>query len=150
MSNCGEPAVTFNYANWVLRYPEFAVVPQPLAQLYFDEATIYCRNKLGPVPTIPVLTQLLNMLTSHIAQLNAPGTDPGAPVGRLSDVTEGSVSASFENDYPPGSAQWFQQTKYGAAYWQATLAFRLFRYKTAPVAGGPASWGGLPWLNSLP
>ena len=148
MSGCGAPAVVFNFTNWSTRYPEFASVNPTLAQLYFDEATLYCANHLNPVRTVAALTMLLYMLTSHIAQLNSPTTTSGAssatPPGRLSDATEGSVSASFENDYPPGSAQWFQQTKYGAAYWQASLPYRLFRYKVPCY--GPASLAQVPWL----
>ena len=33
-----------------------------------------------------------------------------------------------ENLYPPGSAQWWQQTKYGAAFWAATSQYRGMRY----------------------
>lgn len=141
-------AVTFNVAAWKLRYPEFTTVDNTLAQLYFDEATLYCRNSLNPVPTIAALTQLLNMLTAHIAALNSPttaaGLNPATPPGRIGSATEGSVSVDFVNDYPPGSAQWFEQTKYGAAYWQASLPFRLFRYK--PITYGPASLSQIPWL----
>lgn len=146
--NPGMPAIQFEYSGWVARYPEFAGVSQPSAQMYFDEATLYCQNRLNPVPNLTALRTLLNMLTAHIAALNSPTTSSGAnpltPPGRLSSVTEGSVSASFENQYPPGSAQWYQQTKYGAAYWQAVLPYRLFRYK--PKTYGPASLAQIPWL----
>lgn len=142
------PTVTFDYAAWIARYPEFTGVSSGSAQLYFNEATLYCANRLNPVSSVTALSMLLNMLTAHIAQLNSPttpaGANSGTPPGRLSDVTEGSVSASFQNDYPPGTPQWFQQTKYGAAYWQATLPYRLFRYKPACV--GRASLGQIPWL----
>lgn len=150
MSNCGTPPVVFVYADWVARYPEFSGVSSQSAQLYFNEATLYCANRLNPVRTVAALTMLLYMLTAHIAQLNSPTTTAGAnsatPPGRLSDASEGSVSASFQNDYPPGSAQWFQQTKYGAAYWQASLPYRLFRYKPASTFPGPASFAQVPWI----
>lgn len=148
MSSPGVPAVTFNPALWKQRYPEFVGVPDELAQLYFDEATLYCANKLNPVKLVATLTTLLNQLTAHIAALNSPttasGASPGTPPGRLSNVTEGSVSASFQNDYPPGTPQWYQQTKYGAAYWAATLPYRLFRY--VPPCPRPASLAQVPWL----
>lgn len=141
-------AVTFDYEAWTERYSEFAAVREPLANLYFAEATIYCANKLNPVPTVEMLSALLGMVTAHIAALNSPttavGANPNAPPGRLSNATEGSVSATFDMDVPPGSAQWFAQTKYGAAFWQATLPMRLFRYK-APIPG-PASFSQMPWL----
>ena len=83
------------------------------------------------------------MLAAHIAQLNAPqingqpGTGAGnapAPniVGRIANASEGSVSVSTQLDLPPGSSQWFAQTKYGLAYWQATAAYRTMRYIPGP------------------
>jgi hypothetical protein len=122
--------VTFNYTTWVTRYPEFAGVAQPLAQLYFNEATLYCDNAgSGPVNDAPTLSLLLNMLTAHIAQLNAAlnGQAASPLVGRVSEATEGSVSVRTDMPAMPGSAAWFQQTKYGLAFWQATAQFRTFR-----------------------
>lgn len=151
MSCAGSPAVTFDVTVWKARYPEFNAVDPTLAGLYFQEATLYCANKLNPVPNVPTLAMLLNMLTAHIAALNSPttasGASPATPPGRLSNATEGSVSAAFQNDYPPGTPQWFQSTKYGSAFWAATLAFRLFRYRPkATFSFSPASQGGMPWL----
>lgn len=141
-------AVTFDVVTWKVRYPEFASVSNELAQLYFNEATLYCQNRLNPVPNVTTLAILLNMVTAHIAALNSPttaaGSNPGAPTGRLGSATEGSVSVTYDLNASPGSEQWFVQTKYGFAYWQATLAFRLFRYK--PKCYGPASLSQVPWL----
>lgn len=154
MSYCGGPvSVTFNYAMWIVRYPEFASVSQPLAQLYFDEATLYCANHLNPIRTLPALTTLLNMLTAHIAALNSPitaaGSSAATPPGRLSNVTEGSVTAQFDFEVEPGSQSWYVQTKYGAAFWQATLPYRLFLYRPGPAikanAFGLASFGRMQW-----
>ena len=77
---------------------------------------------------------LLNMLTAHIAALNAPlGGQPSSPlVGRVSNATEGTVTVATDNQYPPGSVQWYQQTKYGAAFWAASA-----QYRTAIYAPGP-------------
>lgn len=124
--------VQFNYAQWVMRYPEFAdSVDQGLAQLYFDEATVYHRNDGGgPVTDATAQLVYLNQLTAHIAKLNAPtpaGEDAAPLVGRITSASQGAVNVSVENQYPPGSPQWFQQTKYGAAYWQATALLRTFR-----------------------
>jgi hypothetical protein len=47
---------------------------------------------------------------------------------------EGSVSVSFDVSAEPGSKDWFYQTKYGAAYWQATLQYRKFRYAPGHAA----------------
>jgi hypothetical protein len=141
------PAVTFDYSAWVARYPEFSAVSSVSAGLYFNEATAYCQNAIGPVPTVALLMTFLNMLTAHIAALNSPvtasGANPSTPPGRISNASEGSVSVAFQNDYPPGSAQWYQQTKYGSAYWQASLPYRLGRY--VPPCYGPASLAQVPW-----
>lgn len=141
--------VTFNYGTWLQRYPEFKGVDQALATLYFNEASLYCVNSISN-PAFPngTLPALLNMLTAHIAWLNSPrdvngnpasgGSQPPSPlVGRISQATEGSVSVSAESDYPPGTPQWYQQSRYGSAYWAATAPYRTARYAARPtmVAG---------------
>lgn len=140
-------AVTFDYAAWVARYPEFANVSEPQALGYFDEAGLYCANDACN-PALAVLPTLLNMLTAHIAWLNAPRDASGNPaasgqpasplVGRISNASEGSVSVQTENQYDSGTPQWYQQTRYGAAYWAATAQFRTARYSARPtVVAGP-------------
>lgn len=126
--------VTFNFAVWVQRYPEFQGVDEWLAQAYFDEAGLYCANSIQN-PALPILSTLLNMLTAHIAWLNATrnGEPASSLVGRISDATEGSVSVSVQNDYDPGTPQWYQQTKYGAAFWAATAPYRTARYVPNPT-----------------
>lgn len=144
-------AVTFDYTTWLLRYPEFAPIPQARVQLFFNEATRFCKNCLGPVNTVEALRDFLNMVTAHIASLNTDVNGnpkpPNAPVGRLSDATEGTVSASYQNDYAPGTPQWFQQTPYGSEYWAATAQFRTFRYR-APCNPNLGDWpgNGEAWL----
>ena len=132
--------VVFNYASWIARYPEFSVLangadPTVVAPLCFDEACIYLNNTdASLVRSVAVRTVLLNMLTAHIMQLNfgSNGQTPTAMVGRVSSATEGSVSVSTAMD-TPGSAAWFEQTKYGSAYWQASAQFRMMRYVPPPL-----------------
>lgn len=152
--------VVFNYSGWIARYPEFSAVSPAAAQQYFNEATLYCRNDGGgPVSNATIQATLLNMLTAHIAALYSqsqgdpnPGTakDANTPVGRISDAAEGSVHVSLQNDMPPGTAQWYNSTKYGASYWAATAVYRGFRYVRAPAsvpAFGRAMGGyGARWL----
>lgn len=147
--------VQFDYASWVARYPEFVNIASLTAQEYFNEATLYHANDgSGPIRNPQVQSQLLNMLTSHIAWLNSPidptekpnssGNIPSSPlVGRISSANQGSVSVSTENSHPEGTPQWYQQTKYGSAYWAATGRARMARY-VRPVrrAFGPPGWGG--------
>lgn len=134
---------TFVYANWIASYPEFSAVSEPQAAAFFSEATLYLRNDgTSPVCDTGNQTTLLYMITAHIAAQrvqSAGSPNPGAPqdantpVGRITSASEGSVSVSTENSYPPGSAQWYQTTKYGSAYWQATNAFRRMRYRAHPT-----------------
>lgn len=132
-----ENVVSFDYSSWALRYPELAAsVPQPLAQQYFNEATLYCDNTPCSIVTdLTMRAMLLNMVTAHIAALNAPlnGQASSPLVGRINTATEGSVSVGTQLDMPPGSAQWFAQTKYGLSFWQATAQFRSMRYVPGPV-----------------
>lgn len=129
--------VEFNYGSWVARYPDLgACVGTELADSYFVEAGLYLNNT--PCSVVRDLAQrslLLGMLVAHIAALNANlNGQPSSPiVGRISSATEGSVSVQAQFDMPPGSAQWFAQTKYGAAFWQASAQFRTMRYIPSPA-----------------
>ena len=144
--------VNFSYASWIARYPEFdpensnsvQPVSSPLATQYFNEATVYqANNGAGPIRDATLALTLMNMLVAHIASLNtanANGTPAPNIVGRISNASEGSVSIGTDNQYPPGSPQWFQQTKYGAAWWAGTAQFRTMRNvvgpATVPAFGG--------------
>lgn len=137
--------VSFDYGAWVSRYPEFAQVDEPMAQAYFNEATLYHRNDGGgPVADSTTQTVLLNMLTAHIAAINAPDAQGNAPsplVGKIVSAGQGSVNVSTQwNATNP--EQYYSQTKYGAAYWAASAQFRTFR----PVRGSARRRFGLfPW-----
>jgi len=135
--------VTFNSEAFLARYPEFNTLSPTLLQAYFTEATFYCRNDGGgPVQDLPTLTVLLNMLTAHIAALNGGvnGQNPTQMVGRLTSAGEGSVHVSMDMK-APDSAAWFMQTKYGAAYWQASLPYRLGgHYAIDPCLTQGAIW----------
>lgn len=124
--------VSFDYGVWAMRYPELAgSVVQPLAALYFAEATLYCDNTAcSPIEDLGVRALLLNMATAHVAALNAPvnGQAPSPLVGRINSATQGSVTVQAQNDYPPGTVQWWQATRYGAAFWAATQQYRTARY----------------------
>lgn len=126
-------SVTFDYQVWIHRYPEFKSVAECDAQGYFDEATLYHRNDGGgPVADAGQQRVLLNMLTAHIAKLYATvgGVAPSGLVGRITDASEGSVSAAVDKfANMPNSAQWYIQTPYGFAYWQATRQYRTAHYR---------------------
>lgn len=127
---------TFDYATWSIRYPELAPnVSAALAELYFIEAGIYLDNsEASPIIDVALRRVMLNALVAHIASLNGMG--PGGAsglVGRVSSATEGSVSVSVADYHTPGSAAWYAQTAYGAAYWAMTAPYRNFAYVPGPI-----------------
>jgi len=143
--------VAFDYSLWVARYPEFSGVAQPLAQMYFTEATLYLNNTDSSIVCDGApggeRAMLLNMLTAHIAAMNSgPNGQPASQlVGRIATATEGSVSVGTQNDYPPGTVQWYQTTKYGAAFWAATAKYRTMHYVVSPGRPMDPYW---PWMGS--
>lgn len=125
---------TFNQVAFLARYPEFtaysAANPASLTAM-FSEAQLYFT-----LFNNPNAQTYLNMLTAHIAFIGGALSADGQarPVGRMSDAAEGSVSASFEGVPPtPGTGAWFQQSQYGAAFWQATSSLRSARYRARPT-----------------
>lgn len=137
--------VVFDLAAFRVRYPEFAAVSDALLNAYFIEAQIYLNNTAcSPVADVAIRSVYLNMLVAHLASLNGPGSS--SLVGRIASATEGSVSVSVDMASGSPSSAWFMQTKYGAAYWQATAAYRTFHY--VPSFSRAPSWParrGFPW-----
>lgn len=108
--------------------------------MYFDLATQYCRNDGGgPVSKATIQVRLLNLMTAHLAFLLAGNnTSDGASslVGRISSASEGSVSVSAEMPGSNANSAWYLQTKYGAAFWQATAVYRTMRYRHSCLPNG--------------
>lgn len=129
--------VVFNPTAFKVRYPEFAAVSNTLLDACFTESGLYLSNRdNSPVQDVARRTLLLNMLTAHIAFIGGALSADGQarPNGRLSQASEGSVSATFDSvPATPGSGAWFAQSQYGAAFWQATSSLRGFRYRSRPT-----------------
>ncbi len=144
--------VVFDSAGFLARYPEFSSVATATLAAYFNEAALYCNNTdLSPVTDGSaggLRSMYLNMLVAHIAALNSGvnGNAPNQLVGRIDQAGEGSVSVHADMGAVPGSAAWFLQTQYGAAYWQATATYRTMQYfpgrSYAQRFRGRASWRG--------
>jgi len=142
MATAPAGSVAFNWTYFYTRYPELASIGLALAQLYFNEAALYCDNSSSsPVADANVGGQrylFLHMITAHIAQLNMPiataaGSTPSSPlVGRINSATEGSVTVQTEFKVPDGTPQFWAQTKYGVAFWVAASQYRQFFYVTGP------------------
>lgn len=127
----------FDPVAFAARYPEFAQVNPTRLTALFSEAGLYLSNTdCSPVRDVTRRGVLLNMITAHISFLAGDLSADGQarPVGRVSQAAEGSVSATFEGVPPtPGSGAWFQQSQYGAAFWQATTGLRGMRYIPRPT-----------------
>lgn len=140
------PAVTFDYTNWIVWYPDFVNVSEAYATGCFWRAGMLCQNNAANPAVIrsggdtTQLQYFLNLLTCHIVWLNAPqinglpnttgGTSPSPLVGRISQATEGSVTVAAEMPNQPQGAAWYQQTKWGAEYWSASAGYRQAVYST--------------------
>jgi hypothetical protein len=121
--------VVFDEVAFKARYPEFNALTSPVLAAYFTEATIYLNNtETSPVTDEAQRAILLNMLVAHIAFLNSSSSANSGLVGRIASATEGSVSVTTDVGPMTGSQAWFMQSRYGAAYWQATAPYRTFRY----------------------
>ena len=129
--------VIFDPVAFVTRYPEFTSVTTPRMQACFDDSGLYLSNSdSSPVQDVTRRQSLLWMLTAHILTLGGALASDGKPlpVGRVSNASEGTVSAALDYmEMKPGSGPWFQQTSYGAAFWQATSNLRGFRYIARPT-----------------
>lgn len=138
----------FDYAAWVLRYPEFGAVSAERAALFFAEAGLYLDNTdASPITDVTYRGVLLNMLTAHVAALSGALEADGKPsglVGRVSSASEGQVSVSVDGGMLPASAAWYAQTPYGLAYWQATKRQRGAAY-VPPAPYNFEPWGVSPW-----
>lgn len=132
--------VTFNYAEFIAAYPMFNQVSEPaLTQCFVQSCLILNNTDSSVVANVTDRKTLLYLLVAHIATLQgltnaniAAGTyGMAAVLGRTSSASEGSVSIS--TDYHTGALNgvWFNQTQYGAAYWQMILPYRSFRYRAA-------------------
>jgi hypothetical protein len=132
-------AIVFNYSTWALRFPALAAnVPPALAQMYFNEACQYCDNSATSIVTDDNIggqrSIYLNLITAHIATLNS-GTlaqPANGMVGRINSATEGTVTVQLQNDYAPGTQQWWQQTQPGSSYWAMSNQYRTALYIAPP------------------
>lgn len=129
-------------------YPQFKAVPDELLQFYFDkaESTILDNTETACVP-LKERKILFYLLVAHYAELQGR-IDAGnsSLVGRISSASEGSVSIS--SDFNAGSsptAQWLNQTPYGAEYYMATAKYRtaipIIVNQAMPVQRFRNPWG---------
>ena len=132
----------FNYATWLILYPQFAgKIDEPTATALFGQAGLYLDNTDGSIVCdVNARLAILNMITAHLAAMTAAGGGSGT-VGHLSWAAEGSVSARFDYKSTTASA-WWDQTPFGAAAWQALLPYRMGRYVPGPQSPPWPIYGG--------
>jgi len=126
------PAVTFSPAAFKAAYPSFSTLNDTQLNQAFALATLYLSNRENsPVIDTDKRAILLNLLTAHIAAINYGENGEGSRqiVGRITSATQGSVSVSVSDSARVGSQSWYEQTNYGAQYWQATAPYRMARYR---------------------
>lgn len=149
--------VIFDPTAWKAQFPPFAYLTDDQARGYFAQATLFLRNDGGgPIRDAAQQIAILNLVTAHVAKLFAPLAD-GQPastiVGRISSASEGSVSVSAEMSANGSEGKdWFLQTPYGAAAWQALAPFRTMRYVPAPqyTSGVGFPLAGSGWYRGWP
>lgn len=148
--------VTFDPAEFVTFYPEFATVAAGVLSRNFQRATLQLDNSCGSrVKNAAKREILLGMLTAHLVALDPNGGANGNPaqgiVGRIDSATEGSVSATAQLSSQVSMSQaYYAQTSYGLEYWQATARFRTAVYIPAPCdpcspGGNAAGFEGTAW-----
>lgn len=120
-----EQIVTFDYAEFIAAYPEFARMTEDQLQNYFDIATGILSNRIGVVVCCKdKLKRMLYLLTAHVAFLFNRGA---GTTGVMSSATEGSVSVGFAVPQNLNNA-WFNQSQYGQLFWQLAKPYMMGRY----------------------
>lgn len=142
--------VTFDPVLFKARYPEFMGKDNALLLSVFGDATLYLDNTdASRVTDVVQRASLLNMLVAHLLAM-MPNADGSGLAGRITSATEGSVSVSVENQAADGTGAWFIQTRYGAAFWQATARYRTFGYVPGRSRAAPSPVGFYPGRSNAP
>lgn len=146
--------VVFDPAAFKASFPEFSTVADGVLTMNFQLATLQLGNSCGSQVCNPGERELLlNLLTAHITQLRngINGQPAQGIVGRIDKATEGSVSVGAGMGVEVYGQPYYDQTQFGALYWQSTAQYRTFMYMpAAPVCadfGVAAVLGPNPWLG---
>lgn len=128
--------VTFDPAAFKAAFSAFANVDDGVLTGYFAMAECYVNNSpASAVQNLAVRTQLLNLVTAHIAFLmgraSAGDGSSAAVVGQMVSAGEGSVNVAYAQ-VQAKNAEFWAQSQYGLLFWQMALPFRTFRYMAAP------------------
>ena len=139
--------VTFDPVAFINLFPQFEPIAQSLlVGFVLPLAEQYVRNDGGgPVRSPASQVNLLNLCVAHLCQLFFPinGNAPSTLAGQITSATQGSVSVGVAAPSNP-NAEWYYQTPFGAALWQAMAPYRTARYlpKVNPQGQGYVQY---PW-----
>lgn len=143
--------VVFDPTAFKAAFPEFATVADMALSMNFQFATLQLGNSCGSRVCSPAERELLfNLLVAHITQLRngINGQPAQGIVGRIDKATEGSVNVSASMGVEVYGQAYYDQTQYGAMYWQATAKYRTFIYQPAPPVC--ADFGSAAILGPFP
>ena len=117
-------------------YPQFANVDNALLNYFFEkaESTLLDNSETACVP-LKERKILFYLLVAHMAELQKRIDEGNSSlVGRVSSASEGSVSIGTDYNIGGNSAQWYNQTPYGAEYWALTVRYRSSLYVVENLA----------------
>ena len=142
--------VVFSASEFLAQYPSFSTVPTPALQGNFNIACLQLQNSAASVvQDAPTRQYFLYLLTAHITALlnGVNGEAPSGVVGRISNATQGSISVTAEwAASVSNSAAYYNQTQWGATYWQSTVSYRTARYvpPQRSTGYGVGAWNDWP------
>ena len=111
--------VEFDVEDFKKTHPEMNNVDDDIFTSLFGNACLLLDNtENSRVQDLNERKLLLYLLILHLYYLSERG---GQAVGLMTGASEGNVSASFAG---LNNANWYQQTQWGALYWQATAKYR--------------------------
>ena len=120
--------VVFNPDSFREIYPQFVDTPNAVLDWWFAQAeTLLNNTDCSIVKDLGERERLLMLLMRHLAALDERA-EQGGLVGRIASATEGSVSVSAEMPASSAGAAWYNQTPFGASFWQLTSKYRRFKY----------------------
>lgn len=127
--------VSFDPDAFKAAFPEFSTISNPVLSANFSFAELQLNNTCrSAVCNAALREKLLNLLVAHITQLRngINGQAATGAVGRISYAMEGSVMATIDMGTTVYGQAYYNQTQWGAMFWQSTAFVRSMRYIPAP------------------
>lgn len=127
-----DKVVEFNPVEFKIIYPIFDDLNDIQLEHFFTIAEQLVDNtNCSFVTDLKERKILLYLLVAHQAALQSNINEGNNGVGRVSSATEGTVSISLDYGTMSDNSKWYEQTQYGAEYWQLIKKYRSFVYRMA-------------------